>query len=50
VNFYVRPWVKKEDYWNLKFDLLEKIKDAFDANDVEIPFPQRSVHMVAAGE
>jgi small conductance mechanosensitive channel len=50
VNFYVRPWVKKEDYWNLKFDLLEKIKETFDANDVEIPFPQRTVHMIAVGE
>ena len=46
VNFIVRPWVKKEDYWTVKFDLTEKIKETFDANDIEIPFPQHSIHMV----
>ena len=47
VNFVVRPWVKGEDYWNVKFDLTRKIKESFDENDVEIPFPQRVVHMVS---
>jgi small conductance mechanosensitive channel len=37
VNFVVRPWVKKEDYWGVKFDLTRKIKESFDANDIEIP-------------
>lgn len=50
VNFIVRPWAKKEDYWDLKFDVTRKIKERFDANDIEIPFPQHSVHMVPAGE
>ena len=49
VNFVVRPWVKKEDYWMVKFEMTEKIKDVFDANGIEIPFPQRTVHMVPAG-
>lgn len=47
VNFIVRPWVKKEDYWAVKFDLTEKIKHSFDEHDIEIPFPQRSIHMVS---
>ena len=46
VNFVVRPWVKREDYWAVKFDLTRKIKEAFDANDIEIPFPQRTIHQV----
>ena len=46
VNFVVRPWVKKEDYWGVKFDLTRKIKESFDANDIEIPFPQQTVHMI----
>lgn len=46
VNFVVRPWVKKEDYWSVKFDITQRVKQEFDANDIEIPFPQRSVHMV----
>ncbi len=48
VNFVVRPWVKKEDYWAVKFDLTQKIKEQFDAQDIEIPFPQRVIHQAAA--
>lgn len=44
VNFFVRPWVKTEDYWDVKFDLNEKIKIAFDENGITIPFPQMDVH------
>jgi small conductance mechanosensitive channel len=47
VNFVVRPWVKKEDFWPVKFDLTRRIKEAFDENGIEIPFPQRVVHMVS---
>ena len=49
VNFVVRPWVKVEDYWGVFFDLTEKIKKAFDANDISIPFPQRDVHVYQHG-
>jgi small conductance mechanosensitive channel len=45
VNFNVRPWARTEDYWNLYFDLTEKVKLAFDAEGVSIPFPQRDVHL-----
>jgi len=47
VNFVLRPWVKKEDYWNVKFDLTRKIKETFDENGIEIPFPQQVVHMIS---
>jgi len=45
VNFNVRPWVKSEDYWSVRPDLLEKIKLAFDANGISIPYPQQDVYM-----
>lgn len=45
VNFVVRPWVNAADYWDVKFELTEKIKLAFDENGVSIPFPQMDVHM-----
>lgn len=45
VNFNVRPWVNSGDYWPVRADLLEKIKLAFDANGISIPFPQQDVHM-----
>lgn len=46
VNLVVRPWVKRADYWNVKFDLTRKFKEAFDENGIDIPFPQQVVHMM----
>ena len=48
VNFVVRMWSKGSDYWGVKFDMTERIKKAFDENDIEIPFPQQVVHHVNA--
>ncbi len=48
VNFAVRPWVRTEDYWDVYFDLNEKIKLTFDAEEISIPFPQRDVHLINA--
>lgn len=45
VNIAVRPWVKSGDFWAVRWDLLEKIKAAFDANGINIPYPQRDVHL-----
>jgi len=45
VNFIVRPWVNSADYWNVKFDLTEKIKLAFDEQGISIPYPQMDVHI-----
>ncbi len=42
--FAVKVWVKKEDYWTTYFDLQENIKNAFDKNKIEIPFPQLDIH------
>jgi small conductance mechanosensitive channel len=39
INFFTRGWVKKEDYWTVKFDVLEQIKEALDAAGIEIPYP-----------
>lgn len=47
VNFVVRPWVNAADYWSVKFDLTRQFKEACDANGIEIPFPQQSVHVVS---
>lgn len=48
VNIAVRPWVNAGDFWDTRCDLHEKIKAAFDANGVSIPFPQRDVHLYNA--
>lgn len=45
VNFVVRPWVKAGDYWDVKFELTEKVKLAFDKAGISIPYPQTDVHL-----
>lgn len=45
VNFVLRPWVKSSDYWAVKFDLNEKIKNTFDEKGISIPYPQMDVHL-----
>lgn len=48
VNFVVRPWVNKADYWGVYFDLTENIKVALEENNLTIPFPQHDVHLIKA--
>jgi len=45
VNLIGRFWLKKEHYWGVKFDMTRRLKESFDENGIEIPFPQRVVHM-----
>ncbi len=46
VDIVARPWVNGSDYWGVRFDLIERVKKAFDENKITIPFPQRDVHIV----
>ena len=43
VNIAVRPTMKKEDYWDVYFDTIKKVKEEFDKNKITIPFPQRDL-------
>ena len=45
VDFVVRPWVKAADYWDVRFEMTEKIKVELDKAGIGIPFPQRDVHL-----
>ncbi len=44
IEILVRVWCKNQDYLNLKFDLLEQIKVAFDKHDIEIPYNRIDVN------
>jgi len=45
VNFAVRLWCAGADYWNIYFDMNEKVYDTFAQNGLNIPFPQMDVHV-----
>jgi small conductance mechanosensitive channel len=45
VNFTVRAWTSAADYWSFYFNTIENVKKQFDAQGVNIPFPQRDVHI-----
>lgn len=45
LDYTVRVWVKAADYWAVHFDLLEAIKEKFDAEDIEIPYNKLDVHL-----
>ena len=47
VNFAVRPWANSSDYWDVRSDLMERVKAKFDANGISIPFPQRDIHLIS---
>lgn len=50
VNFVVRPWVKTDEYWDVRFDLMQAIKTTLDKEGISIPFPQRDVHIIEADQ
>jgi len=45
VNLVCRPWVKTEDYWTVYWDVTRSVKETFDRHGVQIPFPQRDLHV-----
>ncbi|TEW56956.1 mechanosensitive ion channel [Psychromonas sp. RZ22] len=44
INIVVRPWVKSADYWPVRFALTENIKNALQAAQIDIPYPQLDIH------
>lgn len=49
INIAVRPWVKAADYLDVMFSLLETTKNRFDAEGINIPYPQRDIHVLENG-
>lgn len=45
LNFTLRVWTQPACFWDVKFDLLEKISDALGRNGIEIPFKQLDVRL-----
>ena len=49
VDFLVRAWVKRSDFFAYSRDMNRDVKNALDAAGIEIPFPNRTVHIVKDG-
>ena len=46
IEYVVRVWCKNEDYWTVYYDLMDRIKPAFDQTGIEMTYPHVNVHMM----
>ena len=44
IDLLCRVWVKSTDYFSVFFDLMDEVKEAFDNNNIVIPYRQMDVH------
>jgi small conductance mechanosensitive channel len=44
LDLVIRFWVNTEDFWPTYHTNMEGIKESFEANEIQIPFPQRDVN------
>ena len=44
LNFQFSVWAKTENYLDLRNTIPTEVKEAFDARDIEIPFPHRTLY------
>ncbi|MDR3326600.1 MAG: mechanosensitive ion channel [Prevotellaceae bacterium] len=44
VNVLIRFWVKSSDYWSVYYKMNDSIYATFNANNINFPYPQLTVH------
>jgi len=45
IKFVMRAWVKSSDYWDVNFEMNEKIYSKLPEKGISFPFPQMDVHV-----
>ena len=45
VEFVVRPWARRSNYWDVYWDITRSVKKRFEEEGISIPFPQHDVHV-----
>src|SRR6056297_1074122 len=43
INFKIRVWTDTPNYWGVYFDLTETIKESFDKENIEFPYPHVTI-------
>ena len=45
INYNLRVWVKPEYYWDVYFLVMQRIKEVFDQQGIEMTYPHLNVHL-----
>ena len=46
IQFTMRAWVKKDDYWDVKFLVIDKIYNELPKHDIQFPYPKLDVNIL----
>lgn len=46
IQFTMRAWVKKDDYWDVKFLVITKIYNELPKHDIQFPYPKLDVNIL----
>ena len=45
IHYSLRLWVKNADYWNVYFEVMQKVKKIFDEQGIAMTYPHLNVHL-----
>lgn len=45
IRYVLRVWVKTEDYWDVHFQITQRVKDIFDEHGIRMTYPHLNVHL-----
>lgn len=45
IEYALRVWTTSDDYWDVKFAITAKIREAFEANKVDFSYPHMNIHV-----
>ena len=45
IEYVLRVWTKTDDYWDVNYEINQRIKTIFDAQDIKMSYPHMYVHM-----
>lgn len=44
IEYTVRVWVRNGDYWDAHFEIMERVRNCFQAHGVEMTYPHLNIH------